>query len=84
MANVKTPTLFFSGDGDTRVRLPQSVEMYRALKSHDVPTHLLVGPGEGHQWAGLRHLIEKANSELEWFEKVREPPLGLFEKAPTP
>jgi dipeptidyl aminopeptidase/acylaminoacyl peptidase len=84
VANVKTPTLFISGDVDTRVGLPQSVEMYRALKSHDVPTHLLVGPGEGHNWGGLRHQIEKANRELEWFEKYANRRSYLYEKAPTP
>jgi dipeptidyl aminopeptidase/acylaminoacyl peptidase len=84
VANVKTPTLFISGDGDTRVGLPQSVEMYRALKSHHVPTHLLVGPGEGHVWGGLRHQIEKANRELEWFEKYANRRSYKYEKAPTP
>jgi dipeptidyl aminopeptidase/acylaminoacyl peptidase len=84
VANVKTPTLFISGDGDTRVGLPQSVEMYRALKSNNVPTHLLVGPGEGHTWGGLRHQIEKANRELEWFEKYANHRSYLYEKAPTP
>ena len=38
VANVKTPTLFFVGENDTRVPMPQSVEMYRALKSNGVPT----------------------------------------------
>jgi len=84
VANVKTPTLFISGDGDTRVGLPQSVEMYRGLKSHHVPTHLLVGPGEGHNWGGLRHQIEKANRELEWFEKYANGRSYMYEKAPTP
>jgi dipeptidyl aminopeptidase/acylaminoacyl peptidase len=84
VANVKTPTLFFSGELDTRVGLPQSVEMYRALKSNNVPTHLYVGPGEGHQWAGPRHLIDKGNRELEWFEKYANHRAYVWEKAPSP
>ena len=28
---MKTPTLFFVGENDPRVPLPQSIEMYRAL-----------------------------------------------------
>ena len=47
----------------------QSIEMYRALKSHGVPTHLYVAPREGHQWGELRHQIFKANTELAWFER---------------
>jgi dipeptidyl aminopeptidase/acylaminoacyl peptidase len=68
-ANVKTPTLFFVGENDVRVPLAQSIEMYRALKSHGVPTHLYVAPREGHQWNELRHQIFKANTELAWFER---------------
>ena len=83
VANVKTPTLFVVGEDDRRIGLAQSVEMYRGLKSNNVPTHLLVGPGEGHQWVGPRHLIFKANTELEWFEKYVMGRTYTFEKAPT-
>ena len=68
-ANVKTPTLFFVGENDVRVPLSQSIEMYRALRSHGVPTHLYVAPREGHQWQELRHQIFKANTELAWFAR---------------
>jgi len=84
VAKVKTPTLFFSGADDTRVGLAQSIEMYRALKSNDVPTHLYVGPGEGHQWGGLRHQIFKGNVELEWFAKYANGRPHVWEKAPAP
>ena len=69
VADAKTPTLFFVGENDVRVPLAQSIEMYRALKSHNVPTHLYVAPREGHQWTELRHQIFKANTELAWFER---------------
>src|SRR4029077_12474160 len=38
VSKVKTPTLFFVGEADTRVGLAQSVEMFRGLKSLGVPT----------------------------------------------
>jgi dipeptidyl aminopeptidase/acylaminoacyl peptidase len=66
---VKTPTLFFIGQEDPRVPMPQSVEMYRAVASHGVPAKLYVAPREGHQWAELRHQVAKANLELEWFDR---------------
>ena len=66
---VKTPTLFIVGENDPRVPLAQSVEMYRALKAHNVPTHLYVGPREGHGFGELRHRFFKFQVELEWFEK---------------
>ena len=85
VARAKTPTLFFVGENDTRVPLTQSVEMYRALTSNGVPTHLYVAPREGHQWSELRHQIFKANTELAWFERYA---LGrttyVPEQAPTP
>ena len=84
VANVKTPTLFFSGEGDSRVPVAQSMEMFRALQSNGVATRLLVAPREGHQWGELRHLIFKANTELEWFEKYAMGRAYVWEKAPQP
>jgi dipeptidyl aminopeptidase/acylaminoacyl peptidase len=82
VAKVKTPTLFFAGDADTRVPLVQSVEMFRALKSLQIPTQLLIAPNEGHQWGALLHLLRKANTELEWFEKYVNHRSYTWEKAP--
>jgi dipeptidyl aminopeptidase/acylaminoacyl peptidase len=84
VANVKTPTLLFAGENDVRVPLAQALEMFRALKSHNVPTHLYVGPREGHQWTDPRHLVFKANAELEWFSKYVGGGAYVWEKAPDP
>ena len=83
VANVKTPTLFFAGESDTRVPKEQSVEMFRALKSLGVPTQLLIAPNEGHQWGALHHVLRKANLELEWFEKYVNGRAYTWEKAPA-
>jgi dipeptidyl aminopeptidase/acylaminoacyl peptidase len=83
-SNVKTPTLFFVGENDARVPLAQSVEMYRALKSHGVPTHLYVAPREGHQWLEFRHQIFKANTELAWFSRYALGTSYTAEVAPAP
>jgi len=69
IANVKTPTLIFVGESDVRVPPPQSIELYRALKSNGVPTRLYLAPREPHGWIELRHRLFKMNAELEWFEK---------------
>lgn len=66
---VKTPTLVIVGGNDVRVPSPQSVELYRALKSNNVPTHLFIAPREPHGWRELRHRLYKMNVELEWFAK---------------
>jgi dipeptidyl aminopeptidase/acylaminoacyl peptidase len=83
VANVKTPTIFLVGEKDVRVPMPQSVEMYRALKSNGVPTHLYVAPREPHGWQELRHELFKMNVELAWFEKYATKRPYVWEKAPA-
>ena len=82
VANVKTPTLFFVGEKDPRVPMPQSLEMYRALKANGVPTHLYVAPREPHGWGELRHQLSKLNAEIEWFEKYATKRPSTPEQAP--
>jgi len=82
VSHVKTPTLFFVGERDPRVPMPQSVEMYRALKSLGVPTHLYVAPREPHGWGELRHQLSKLNAEIEWFEKYATKRPFTPERAP--
>ena len=82
VAKVKTPTIFLVGEQDPRVPLPQSVEMYRALKSNGVPTHLYVAPREGHGWQELRHRLFKLQIEMEWFEKYIHNRAYTWERAP--
>lgn len=79
---VTTPTIFLVGQNDQRVPEPQSIEMYRALKSNGVPTHLYVAPREPHGWAELRHVLFKMNVELDWFEKYATKRPYTWEKAP--
>jgi dipeptidyl aminopeptidase/acylaminoacyl peptidase len=83
VSRVKTPTLFFAGEADTRVPKEQSIEMFRALKSLNVPTALVIAPNEGHQWGALARVLHKANVELEWFEKYANGRAYTWEKAPS-
>jgi dipeptidyl aminopeptidase/acylaminoacyl peptidase len=82
VANVMTPTLLFAGENDARVPKEQSIEMFRALRSNGVPTKLLIAPREPHQWGELRHLLFKANAELEWFERHAMSRAYVWEKTP--
>jgi dipeptidyl aminopeptidase/acylaminoacyl peptidase len=82
VSKVKTPTIFLVGEQDPRVPMPQSVEMYRALKTNGVPTHLYVAPREGHGWAELRHRLFKLQIEMEWFEKYINNRAYTWEKVP--
>lgn len=80
--HVKTPTIFLVGQDDPRVPMPQSIEMYRALKYNGVPTKLWIAPREGHGWTELRHRLFKLQTEMEWFEKWLFNRQYTWEKAP--
>ncbi len=79
----RTPTIVLVGEKDVRVPPPQSVELYRALKSNGVPTHLYIAPREPHGWQELRHELFKVNVELDWFEKHCMNREYVWEKAPV-
>ncbi|MBM3791884.1 MAG: S9 family peptidase [Acidobacteria bacterium] len=79
---VTTPTIILVGQNDERVPPPQSVELYRALKSNGVPVHLYMAPREPHGWQELRHELFKMNVELGWFEKHAMKREYTWEKAP--
>jgi dipeptidyl aminopeptidase/acylaminoacyl peptidase len=78
----KTPTIILVGEKDVRVPPPQSVELYRALKSNGIPTHLYMAPREPHGWQELRHELFKVNVELDWFENHCMNREYVWEKAP--
>lgn len=80
---VKTPTIVLVGQEDVRVPPPQSVELYRALKSNGVPTRLYIAPREPHGWQELRHELFKMNVELDWFERHAMGREYTWEKAPA-
>ncbi len=82
ISKVKTPTLVLVGQNDVRVPMPQSVELYRALRSNGVPTKLYVAPREPHGWRELRHEMFKLNVEIEWFERWALGKEYEWEKAP--
>jgi dipeptidyl aminopeptidase/acylaminoacyl peptidase len=67
---VRTPTLMVAGADDIRVPVLESYLMERALHRLNVPSELLIFPGEGHSldknpWHGKI----KVQQELKWLEK---------------
>ncbi len=80
---VETPTIILVGENDVRVPRPQSIELYRALRTNGVPTHLYIAPREPHGWRELRHQLFKMNVELDWFEKHAMGREYTWEKVPV-
>ncbi len=69
LKNTKTPTLILQGDADTVDPLGQSQELYRGLKRYGVQTELVVYPREPHGFHEERHLIDRLNRIVAWYDK---------------
>jgi dipeptidyl aminopeptidase/acylaminoacyl peptidase len=69
LKNAKTPTLILQGDADTVDPLGQSQELYRGLKRYGVPTELVVYPREPHGLREEKHLVDRLNRIVAWFDK---------------
>lgn len=66
---VKTPTLILHARQDRRCPLVMGELFYRALKARDVPTGLVIYPGEGHGIRQPRHREDVLRRTLAWFER---------------
>jgi dipeptidyl aminopeptidase/acylaminoacyl peptidase len=67
--NAKTPTLILQGDADTTDPLGQSQELYRGLKRYGVETELVIYPREPHGLREEKHLVDRLNRVVDWFER---------------
>jgi dipeptidyl aminopeptidase/acylaminoacyl peptidase len=71
--DAKTPTLILQGDADTIDPLGQSQELYRGLKRYGVETELVVYPREPHGFHEEKHLLDRLNRILAWYDKFLMP-----------
>ena len=67
--NARTPTLILQGQDDVIDPLGQSQELYRALKRYGVETELVIYPREGHGLKEEKHLIDRLQRMVGWFDK---------------
>ncbi|HEY2821861.1 MAG TPA: S9 family peptidase [Candidatus Acidoferrum sp.] len=78
--DAKTPTLILQGDADTIDPLGQSQELYRGLKRYGVETELVVYPREPHGFHEEKHLLDRLDRILAWFDKYLMPGAAGAEK----
>lgn len=69
LSNAKSPMLILQGDADTTDPLDQSQELYRGLKHYGVETELVVYPREPHGLREEKHLVDRLNRILAWYDK---------------
>ena len=66
---IVTPTLFMVGDKDFNVPLLNSEQMYQALKSRNIPTELVIYPGEFHGLKRPSFLVDRMKRWLAWYDE---------------
>src|SRR6266852_5479285 len=69
LKNAKTPTLILQGDADPVDPPGQSQELYRGLKHYGLETELVVYPREPHGFHEEKHLLDRLNRILAWYDK---------------
>jgi dipeptidyl aminopeptidase/acylaminoacyl peptidase len=68
LKNAKTPTLILQGEADTTDPLGQSQELYRGLKHYGVESELVEYPREPHGFREEKHLLDRLNRILAWYD----------------
>lgn len=69
VTQVRTPTLILQGEEDVTDPISQSQILYRALKRYGVETELVLYPREGHGIQEEKHLLDRLDRVVAWFEK---------------
>src|ERR1700722_15313289 len=67
--NVKTPTFAYVGERDIECPAPQTQEFWHALKAMNVPTSIMIYPGEGHSLRDPKNVQDALEHTLAWFDK---------------
>jgi len=70
---IHTPTLFMGGDQDLNVPLAGGEQMYQALRSLNIPTELIVYPGEFHAFTRPSFIRDRYQRYLDWYDKYLMP-----------
>ena len=66
---IKTPTLFMGGDKDMNVPINGGEQMYQALRSLDIPTELVIYPGQFHGFTRPSFIRDRYQRYLDWYGK---------------
>jgi dipeptidyl aminopeptidase/acylaminoacyl peptidase len=65
----RTPTFIYVGERDLECPAPQSLEYWRGLEAMNVPTSLVIYPGEGHRLRQPDHIHDLRDRIIGWFDR---------------
>jgi dipeptidyl aminopeptidase/acylaminoacyl peptidase len=66
---IRTPTLFLCGSLDFNLPLLNSEQMYQALRSQNVPTQLVIYPGQNHGLTRVSYHKDRFERYLDWYQR---------------
>ncbi|MBS0364619.1 MAG: S9 family peptidase [Proteobacteria bacterium] len=72
-SRIRTPTLFLGGERDFNVPIVGSEQMYQSLRALEVPTQLVVYPGQTHIPDRPSFLVDRYQRYLEWMNRYLGP-----------
>jgi dipeptidyl aminopeptidase/acylaminoacyl peptidase len=76
---VTTPTLFIHGEQDNDVHITDAEQMYTAMRRRGVDAALARYPREGHGFREPKHIVDRLERTLAWFDRY----LGQPSARPT-
>jgi dipeptidyl aminopeptidase/acylaminoacyl peptidase len=66
---IATPTLFYCAEKDFNVPCLGAEQMYQALRSRDLPTELVIYPGENHPLTVPSYLRDRMQRLMAWYDR---------------
>jgi len=70
---ISTPTLFYCAEKDFNVPCLGTEQMYQALRSRNVPTQLVIYPGENHPLTVPSYIRDRMQRLLGWYDRFLKP-----------
>ena len=80
---IKTATLFLCGEKDFNVPLPNTEQMYQALRTIGVPTQLIIYPGQFHGVTKPSYLVDRLHRYLDWYARWITPAQATAAREPA-
>ncbi|HEY3930512.1 MAG TPA: S9 family peptidase [Candidatus Koribacter sp.] len=66
---IHTPTLFMGGTADFNVPIAGGEQMYEALRTLNVPTELVVYPGQHHLFTRPSYINDRLHRFVDWYKR---------------
>jgi dipeptidyl aminopeptidase/acylaminoacyl peptidase len=66
---ITAPTLYLCGEVDWNVPCTGSMQMYQALRANDVPSTLVVYPGQTHSLVVPSYVRDRMERSLAWYDR---------------